>query len=310
MAVNTNPLADHLSFYWNVKDDEIIQVGYGNLWPGNYPTTKSFASGINDNNWIIGNYDPNVFEQSDYSDRVFIWDRKNGTRDLGNFGQKKVEAVGLNNNGVTIINGDMVAYIWDEKNGLREYPGLERGVDINNNGEIGTVLGFLDGKAAYFKAGQGTRTIDGMDTPTALNDRDDFVGYYASEVSSRFFGLLWNEDDGFTELGSIFPTDINNKGAIVGYYQSDAKIWDKEYGIIDLNELLVNAPAGTWLERALGINDAGQIIAYGQTYVPAIGDQVKGIFYLTTPEPLSMIMYALGGLGIAIARRRKSAMPK
>lgn len=112
-------------------------------------------------------------------------------------------------------------------------------------------------------------TLGGTQTqPLGINDLGDVVGssFLAGDTVSRPF--LWS--GGVMQQLPLLPGDtsgsaraINNLGQIVGISVSRAVRWDN--GVVtDLNTAATAAAGWVQLRAALGINDAGQIVGYGQ----------------------------------------------
>jgi probable HAF family extracellular repeat protein len=109
----------------------------------------------------------------------------------------------------------------------------------------------------------GTRTL-----PLGMNDLGDVVGssFLAGDTVSRPF--LWS--GGVMQQLPLLPGHtlgsaraINNLGQIVGISSSLAVRWDNG-AITDLNTAATAAAGWIQLNAALGINDAGQIVGFGQ----------------------------------------------
>jgi probable HAF family extracellular repeat protein len=116
---------------------------------------------------------------------------------------------------------------------------------------------------------------------------------YSSGATGDFHAFMTGPNGvGMTALGtpdgnSINPTDINDAGQVVGWSPSGGQrgfiTGPDGVGMTDLNSL-PDVPAGFVITRALGINNAGQIIA--------VVDSIPPI-----PEPQSYALM-LAGLGL------------
>jgi probable HAF family extracellular repeat protein len=98
---------------------------------------------------------------------------------------------------------------------------------------------------------------------------------------------------------------INSSGQIVGYSQALANGSVRNHAFVysdgtmlDLNNLLEDAPGWTLLSTASGINDAGQIIGLG-TY----NGVTHGYLLTPVPEPEGFVLAGLGLLSLFVLRR-------
>ncbi len=102
-----------------------------------------------------------------------------------------------------------------------------------------------------------------------LNDLDQVVGYARTEGGlDRAF--LWDRQAGMTDLGTLGGYSVayaaDNDGRVVGESATAGRgvhafLW-RDGRMLDLNDLLP-ADSGWELVRALGINDAGEIVGEG-----------------------------------------------
>ncbi len=170
------------------------------------------------------------------------------------------------------------AYLWDEDTGM-------------------TNLGDLAGGDDY-SFGHG------------LNDVGDVVGFSMIETGRRAF--IWNETDGMIDLGFAdnaseqnMANDVNDDGVVVGTILGNQGtfIWEQEYGMLNLNDLLDESGIDWELQAANAINNSGQIVGWG------INPDGNGHAFLLTPtavpEPGSCVFLGLISIAGIIRRRRK-----
>jgi len=179
---------------------------------------------------------------------AFIWDKKNGMRDLGGFGGTCTGVAGLNNHGQVVgqsfRTGDQsaAAFLWE-------------------NGSIHELRGSLGGDQ--------TGAI-------ALNEQGQVVGFGVLPGNSTIHATLWKNLKRITDLGVVgadscsYAAAINAKMQVVGESSpvcSDfddvgrAFLWEGG-SIFDLNSLIPPASA-LYLEHTYAINDRGEIAGTG-----------------------------------------------
>jgi len=176
----------------------------------------------------------------------FIWDEKNGMRDLGTLGGTCAVATGVNNAGIVI--GDNVddnvierAFLWD-------------------NGSIKDLGGTIGGNQAGAEG---------------VNESGQVAGSATLADESLFHATLWRRVGQMTDLGTVdqdpcsFASSINSKTQIVGASLSGcafdnntrAFLWQNG-SISDLNTLIPPG-ASLHLQWARDINDRGEIGGIG-----------------------------------------------
>lgn len=106
--------------------------------------------------------------------------------------------------------------------------------------------------------------------PSGINTRGDVVGFSQNLTGGRR-ATLWPANGGAIDLGTLpggsfsQAFGINARGDIVGTSESNAGsrafVWTAKTGFQDVNSLI--APSSFILTRAVGINNAGMIIATG-----------------------------------------------
>jgi probable HAF family extracellular repeat protein len=249
-AMNTIPDSNSMwgsgyqtrAFYWK---DGVMQ-DLGTLGTG----TDALAGLINERGQVAGlsytNAIPSAFcAQAGYllTTGAFIWDKKNGMKDLGGFGGTCTLASDINNRGQIVggsaLPGDSILhpFVWDAETGM-------------------TALGTPDG--GYGSAG-------------ALNENGDVVGS-ALDNSSVVHALLWRKRGGkwrMTDLGTFaggcpFASSVNASAQVVGFDSCAGLPFLSEDGanIVDLNTL-VPPNSGLQLNEVGQINDRGEISING-----------------------------------------------
>lgn len=145
--------------------------------------------------------------------------------------------------------------------------------------DAGVVVGWAttaDTKGHAFRYSGGVMTDLGTlggwsSLAMAINSAGDIVGAAQPANSKRFRPFLYR-DEVMTDLGTLgggngYATALNNVGQIVGYEENlsytDSRAFLYNGGVLqDLNDLLP-ANSGWVLQKALGINDRGQIVGQG-----------------------------------------------
>jgi probable HAF family extracellular repeat protein len=244
------------------------------------------VSGINDRGQVTGWISP--ADGSPF--HAFVWDRRQGIRDLGTVpGHSSLSAAAINDAG-TIVGeaadeetGETLAFVWTPRRGVRTLDTSLGGVGsfataINRRGQIagasttanGAVHAFfrdVDGEVVDLDAFSGGR---GVSNATAMNDRGQVVVVRVDGGIRDAF--VWDAHGGRQLLvptpSASFPSasDINNRGEVVGaLLEGDlqrAFRWTRGQGIRLLGTL---SGADTDFATAQAINDRGTIVGGSQT---------------------------------------------
>jgi probable HAF family extracellular repeat protein len=177
----------------------------------------------------------------------FIWDKKNGMKDLGTLGGTCTLAADLNDRGqiagYSNLPGDQFwhGFVWDRTTGITD------------------LLGPLGGKYSL---------------GWAINQNGDVVGGSSLPGDLTQDAVLWRRSGGkwqATDLGTAngsncsFAVSINNSEQVVGYSGdgcSIAALWEDGGPMVDLNTL-VTSNSGISIFGAATINERGEIAAGG-----------------------------------------------
>ena len=216
--------------------------------------TNAIAEMINDSGQVVGwsytSSDPTTpLCILPLTTGTFIWDKKNGMRDIGSFGGTCTYAIALNNKG-QIVGGSALAgdqeihaFVWDAATGITELP---------------TAAGlFADARA--------------------INENGEAVGWGVDPSGTAFNAMVWQKRGGkwqVTDLGRLnapdcaVGTSINSSGQVLGYSGTgggcvgSAFVWQDGGPIVDLNTL-VPPNSGIQLYETGQINDRGEIAVNG-----------------------------------------------
>ncbi len=181
--------------------------------------------------------------------------------------------------------------------------------------DAGQVAGFSDGRAFLYSGGSMTSlgTLGGSYSGAyGINDAGQVVGYSYTAGDSEYHAFL-HSGGSMTDLGTLggsfsYARAINNTGQVVGtsYTAGDSEYHAFLYSggsMTDLNSLI--SPSSGWiLGGATAINGNGEIVGWG------FHNGLYEAFLLrpettTTPAPPTVLLGAIGGLGLIGHRRRQ-----
>ena len=232
------------AFYWK---DGVMQ-DLGTLGTG----TDALAGLINERGQVVGvSYVNSIPTTVCFNSQIgigfafttdsFIWDKKNGMRDIGGLGGSCTLATDLNNRGQIVgssaLTGDSLthSFVWDAATGVTDLMGA-------SNGSSGLAL--------------------------AINDSGQIAGEVCDAVTCH--AALWRKSGGEwqeTDLGAggcPTPRSINASAQVVGADDCGGTPFLSEDGaaIVDLNTL-VPSNSGLQLNEVGNINDRGEITING-----------------------------------------------
>jgi probable HAF family extracellular repeat protein len=233
------------AFYWKNG----VMQDLGTLGTG----TDAFAFAINDQGQVLGwsyiNSVPNpICAAASYffgffpvvlTTSSFIWDKKNGMRDLGSLGGTCTLADDLNDHGQIVggssLTGDPVfhPFVWEAATGVTDLLGA-------SNGNSGIAF--------------------------SISSRGEVVGVTCDSVTC--YAVLWRKSGGKwqrTDLSTItdaaYASSINSSEQVVGQDCQDfcqAFLWEDGGPLVDLNTL-VPPNSGLLLVEPGQINDRGEV---------------------------------------------------
>ncbi|MFH0809093.1 MAG: DUF3466 family protein [Pseudomonadota bacterium] len=248
----------------------------------------SAPQGINDLGVVVGNN--------------FLWSKNGGFRPLGpRDGGRRNRAWGINNAGLVVglVNvcvpcertGQTVPCLWPDpwrwpKSFVPLVPEENTDARAAAANDAGVIAGrcfspaFHCNRAACWKPGPTGYEMrflaspgNGYSEAEDLNENDEIVGGAMVEATTAH-AFIWRPDGSARDLGA--PADnhaswaegINNQGVVVGFgsvphtTESYAFMWTEKDGLVDLNKV-ISTDSGWVLERAVDVNDQGQIVGYG-----------------------------------------------
>lgn len=205
-------------------------------------------------------------------------------------GDTSSAAYGVNNLGQAVGfssgAGGQRAVMWDANGTPTALPGAPntsgtRAIGINERGDVAGVASTAAGQRPVLWPRGQTPTelllLAGHTTgeANAINARGDVVGYSANASGARRATLWPGSGGAVVDLGTLPGANFsqafgsNGAGDIVGTSNSRAVLWARGGAIQDLNSLI--PPSNFVLTKAVGINNAGTIIATGYDAQPGHG---------------------------------------
>lgn len=306
--VTENGLYGGVTFFVKYPDSEMIYFGERESFASRYWMGSIYS--VNEQGVILGGTMLN--RQRDPLARSFIFDRKNGFREIG-FDQGKptftfegrtpreILATRMNNLGQVVgtarfeesENGEL--FLYDPVKGISiiKTPGNLWTDDILIN-DAGTIAARIETQKAdaivLINAKQKQKLFPNREiiSLSAMNIHGQIVGCGRHYYGEREYEIpiLFDPDKGIKYLappGAVGSAlSINNRGQVVGHLQHYDKkkkfafLYDPENGLQRLNDVVDPfwRKKGIKLTEALLINDRGEIVCQGQNHD----------FYLLIPE--------------------------
>jgi len=241
---------------------------------------------INDNGIFVGS------ENRENGLRGFASSRGGPSRELPPLpGDSASVAFGINGAGQAVGfssgPGGQRAVVWDAGGAPSALPAVagaraSRGNDISARGDVaGLVNGDAGDRPVLWPAGQAATELqlipgDATGEARAVNAGGETVGYTGSTSGAVRHAARWTPAGVVTALGALPGGEfseafsINDSGAVVGTTSSSAGnrafLWTRTGGMQDLNTLI--PPLHVMLTKAVGINNAGAIVAVGHSMPP------------------------------------------
>jgi probable HAF family extracellular repeat protein len=307
------------AFMWNAGT--LTDIGVLSTSDSGY--SHSMALGVNNSGQVVGNS-----RAETGSLHAFVWDSISGMTDITPDSAFSI-AYGINNNGQAAGLGGsspQVGFKWQSGSisDLGDLPGgseLSRGFAINDNGQIAGQSDGEFGLHAFLQEDGGVVTDlgdlpggDNYSLATGINENGQVVGTSGAETG--FHAFIWQSgvmiDLGDLPGGPLGGSDfsaafgINDSGQVVGYGSLGAFLWDEDFGMMNLNDLVVDL-TGWHLNYAFAINDSGLIVGSG-SYNGGGRAFLLTPMVESVPEPVTFGLLSAGLFGVGALRRRRRAV--
>ncbi len=247
--------------------------------------TTSSAHGINDAGIVVGGLDYGGLLHAS------VWQSNGHFTELGTITRYDNVAYDINESGQFIGNyhhADFGYLAWvDTGPGIKRLHsyGQSYATAIYNVGQIAggatTRTGFHAVIWTIFGELRDLNRRSEYSIGYGINDLGDVVGD-AYDIYGHETAHIWLADGREFDLALPYSeaTSINNRGEVTGNFNNAAFIWTQQTGVVSLNRLLDESGQGWSLEKAIAINDAGQIVGMGRI----LGSRYDRAFLLT-PHP-------------------------
>ncbi len=234
---------------------------------------------INDNMQVVGTVGTisPAFALSSLESHAVLWDSINGITDLGTLGGRDSYANNINADGIVVgasttgllyenDRAEAHAFLWDSINGMTDLGTLS-----SNDSSAWAINNFdkVVGASVINELDENERAINHAFVWTYEEGMIDI--HDSSYASSIALGI--NDNDQVVGIVSD-KMHIHHSGGFIIYegiicspwgcpQNRSAFLWDKRYGMVNLNDILPEDSGWDYLESAKGINNKGQIIGLG-----------------------------------------------
>jgi len=250
-----------------VKSPGQAMVDLGKI-PG---STENRATCIN-NQGIIGGW----YRDSSFIYRACTWEKVGDVYQMTVLPETIRSVYGINDAGY-LVGGEYHAMVVKPPGDPVDLEPLAGGSQSTATGinSANTIVGFLASSptACYWTYSNGSFSaaapLFGVNNSKAfaINNSGQAVGWSISAAASH--AVLKSPGKLMQDLGNLgnissYAYDINDSGWVVGHTSFDwtAFLWTPDGGMQDLNNLVVNLPAGVHLNYAFAINKRGEIAGY------------------------------------------------
>jgi probable HAF family extracellular repeat protein len=304
--------------------------------------TQSWATGVSgDGNTIAGYAGSNTSTRIGWEG--VRWQPGGGIDALTSAGAG-VWASGISADGATVVgtvqgigaSDQSMAYRWTASGGMQQlgtlydslttHASISRGISADGTTIVGDSNGTQGinsyGDSFRWTDGGGMTALGGAFTASATS-RDGQVIVGAADTTNGLQAFRWTAADGIVFLGSVPGHDpgqytsvalgVSGDGTrVVGYIEDQntdlrqAFVWQADWGMRLVQDVLVNQfgfgddLAGWSLTKVYAVSDDGSTLV-GRGYSP---EGVDMAFRAVFPEPATLTLLALGGLGVVLRRRK------
>jgi probable HAF family extracellular repeat protein len=280
----------------------------------------SDAAGVDASGEVVG-----TSQTAGGASQAFTWTSGSGMQELVPSSQNSW-ATAINSSGditgyAYFATGTSGAFFWSPSGGLQMIGAdVGQGLAINDSGEVAGSTSYGSGDAFTWTSGGGVVDLGtmfgwGSSRGRAINDLGQVAGEYYTTPGSTYTAqaYVYTPGSGYITLTNGIPFGINDSGVVVGdsfdfaasgsgcYGNVCAFVYLPGSGTSFLNNDLATPyhGAGSYLEDAIAVNNAGDILAIDNNGNYVVLDPLEA-----TPEPGTLGSGVLAVLVAAWAARR------